>query len=93
MAAGLDVGCPILVLTSARSLTGNTWSEDFRAVDSVLDVKQIWKRVPELGSHTTLVKLDDAVHDVTFSRREVRERAFEEIGRFLSAYVTDPARM
>ena len=93
VAAGLDVGCPILVLTSARSLTGNTWREDFRAVDSVLDVKQIWKRVPELGSHTTLVKLDDAVHDVTFSRREVRERAFEEIGRFLSAYVTDPARM
>jgi len=93
VAAGLDVGCPILVLTSARSLTGNTWSEDFRAVDSVLDVKQIWKRVPELGSHTTLVKLDDAVHDVTFSRREVRERAFEEIGRFLRAYVTDPARM
>ena len=93
VAAGLDVECPILVLTSARSLTGNTWSEDFRAVDSVLDVKQIWKRVPELGSHTTLVKLDDAVHDVTFSRREVRERAFEEIGRFLRAYVTDPARM
>ena len=93
VAAGLDVGCPILVLTSARSLTGNTWSEDFRAVDSVLDVKQIWKRVPELGSHTTLVKLNDAVHDVTFSRREVRERAFEEIGRFLRAYVTDPARM
>lgn len=93
VAAGLDVGCPILVLTSARSLTGNTWSEDFRAVDSVLDVKQIWKRVPELGSHTTLVKLDDAVHDVTFSRREVRERAFEEIGRFLRAYVTGPARM
>ena len=93
VAAGLDVGCPILVLTSARSLTGNTWSEDFRAVDSVLDVKQIWKRVPELGSHTTFVKLDDAVHDVTFSRREVRERAFEEIGRFLRAYVTDPARM
>ena len=93
VAAGLDVGCPILVLTSARSLTGNTWREDFRAVDSVLDVKQIWKRVPELGSHTTLVKLDDAVHDVTFSRREVRERAFEEIGRFLRAYVTDPARM
>ena len=93
VAAGLDVGCPILVLTSARSLTGNTWSEDFRAVDSVLDVKQIWKRVPELGSHTTLVKLDDAVHDVTFSRREVRERAFEEIGRFLRAYVTDQAPM
>ena len=93
VAAGLDVGCPILVLTSARSLTGNAWSEDFRAVDSVLDVKQIWERVPELGSHTTLVKLDDAVHDVTFSRREVRERAFEEIGRFLRAYVTDPARM
>ena len=73
--------------TSARSITGETWTEGFRAADSVLDVAQIWKRVPDLGAHTTLVKLEDAVHDVTLSRRDVRERAFGEIARFVRAYV------
>jgi len=71
----------------ARSITGETWTEGFRAADSVLDVAQIWKRVPDLGAHTTLVKLEDAVHDVTLSRRDVRERAFGEIARFVRAYV------
>ncbi|MDO4887574.1 MAG: alpha/beta hydrolase [Actinomycetaceae bacterium] len=87
VSAGLAIDCPILVLTSARSITGDTWSEDFRAADCVLDVGQIWKRVPDLGAHTTLVKLRDAVHDVTFSRRSVRESAFREIERFVATYV------
>ena len=42
---------------------------------------------PRPGRHTTLVKLEDAVHDVTLSRRDVRERAFGEIARFVRAYV------
>ena len=85
--AFVQYDCPVLVLTSARSITGETWTEGFRAADSVLDVAQIWKRVPDLGAHTTLVKLEDAVHDVTLSRRDVRERAFGEIARFVRAYV------
>ena len=87
VSGGLAIDCPVLVLTSARSITGETWTEGFRAADSVLDVAQIWKRVPDLGAHTTLVKLEDAVHDVTLSRRDVRERAFGEIARFVRAYV------
>lgn len=87
VAEGLDITCPILVLTSARSNLSMEWSEAFRETDGVLDVAQIWKRVPELGSHVTLVKLDKAIHDVILSRREVRERAFEEIGRFVKSYV------
>ena len=87
IAEGLTIECPVLVLTSARSFSSDEWHEDFRAADSVLDVKQLWKRVPALGDHVTLVKLDGAIHDVTFSRREVRNKAFSEIARFAKAYV------
>jgi hypothetical protein len=32
------------------------------------------------------VRVEGALHDVTMSRKEVRERAFDEIGRWLDAY-------
>ena len=86
VAEGLDIVCPVLVLTSNRSNFAAEWSEDYRETDGVLDVAQIWKRVPELGSHVTLIKLDKAIHDVILSRREVRDKAFEEIEDFIAAY-------
>lgn len=86
VASGLDISCPILVLTSSRSIAPSEWSEELRGVDCVLDVGQIWSRVPSLGSHVTLVKLDNAIHDVTLSRREVRNQAFSEIERFVRTY-------
>lgn len=87
VAQGLAIPCPVLVLTSARSNMQSTWTEDFRSSDNVLDVQQIWKRIPDLGRHVTLIKLDGAIHDVLFSRREVREEGFAHIAQFLNAYV------
>ena len=87
VAQGLSIECPILVVTSTRSHFQSQWTEDFRSADNVLDVQQIWKRVPEIGRHVTLIKVEGAIHDVTFSRREVREEAFGHIARFLNAYV------
>ncbi|WP_182049536.1 alpha/beta fold hydrolase [Changpingibacter yushuensis] len=87
VAAGLDITCPILVLTSNRSVARPTWSEDYRAGDGVLDVQQIWKRIPGLGSCVTLCKLTDAIHDVTLSRESVRREAFRIINRFVYASV------
>lgn len=87
VAKGLDITCPVLVLTSRRTIVAMEWSEDHRGADSVLDVAQIWKRVPDLGNHITLIKLDSAIHDVILSRREVRTLAFDEIARFINGYV------
>lgn len=83
VAEGLAIDCPILVLTSARSISHSEWTEDFRQADGVLDVQQIWKRVPLLGQCVTLYKLPGAIHDVTFSQEPVRNRAFETINRFV----------
>lgn len=86
VAAGLSIDAPILMLTSARTIFSANWSEEMRAADIVLDVQQMWQRAPFLGSHVTIAKLDAAIHDVTMSRAPVRERAFTEIERFISAY-------
>lgn len=91
IARGLAIDAPVLVLSSARSargLLGGEWSEDFLRTDTVLDVRRIAERAPDLGNHVTLVRLDGALHDVILSSPPVRERAFDEVRRFLSAYAS-----
>ena len=88
VAAGLSITAPILILTSARSVVSSTWNTDFLSADSVLTVENIWRQVPSLGASVTLIKLEGAIHDVTFSHRSVRDQAFSEIGRFLQAWLS-----
>lgn len=85
VAGGLDIDCPILAITSKRSFDADEWDEQMRRADTVLDVEQIWKRIPGLGNITTLVKLDDAVHDVVLSQEPVRQEAYRYVAQFLSA--------
>ena len=40
-----------------------------------------------LGRHVTLAQVEGAIHDVTLSRPEVRKVVFDEVARFLTAYV------
>lgn len=87
VAAGLSIDCPILTLTSAHTIIADTWKDEMRGADIVLDVAQIWKRVPTLGARTTLIKLDNAIHDVVLSRASVRHEAYAEIERWLRAYL------
>lgn len=87
VAKGLDISCPTIVLTSNATLFSDKWSPDMRSADTVLDVEQIWRRVPSLSRVTTLIRLEGAIHDVTLSRAAVRTQAFGEIRRWLRTYV------
>lgn len=87
VAEGLDISCPVLVFTSAQSYFADKWAAQMRSADTVLDVTQIWKRVPTLGAVTTLVKLDGAIHDVLLSRAEVRKSAYAHIDHWLQAVI------
>ena len=80
---GIDVGAPVLTLCSTSSLVVETWTDAAAAADTVLDVKQIAKWSHQLGPHVTVVRVADALHDVLCSRKEIRERAFETIARWL----------
>lgn len=84
---GLDLTVPVLVLTSGSTGRPKEWDESCSSTDIVLDVRQIRKWAPKLAGHLTLVKIDGALHDVTLSRVEVRTRVFDEIARWLDAYV------
>ena len=84
---GLDLDMPLLVLTSSRSAHPREWDPSCSRADIVLDVRQIRKWAHTLASHVTLVNVEGALHDVTLSRKEVREAAFDEITRWHDAYV------
>lgn len=87
VAQGLGITCPVLVLASSRSELGVKWTAEMRSADTVLDVEQIAQRSVNLGPLVTLARFDGAIHDVFLSRREVRERAYAELTRWVGAYV------
>ncbi len=84
VAKGLNMDLPVLVMTSARSDITETWNQRQRSVDGVLDVELIWKRAAYLSNHTTIVKLSGAIHDVVFSRAEVRTEAFTQLCNWIT---------
>ena len=85
---GLNVPAPVLVLTSGASGRPSVYDETCTATDIVLDVEQIRRWAPRLADHVTLVRVEGAIHDVTMSREPVRRRAFDEITRWVDAYVS-----
>lgn len=84
---GVDVGAPVLVMTSGGSRYPRAWDETVTGHDIVLNVDQIRKWAHKLGDHVTLTRIDGALHDITLSAEPVRKRAFDEISRWLDAYV------
>ena len=84
---GIEVGCPVLVLTSGATAWPKEMGEDVHGHDIVLEVNQIRRWAPALGRHVTLVSIDGARHDVVLSREPVRSRVYSEIERWHAAYV------
>ena len=84
---GLDVGCPALVLTSGGSALPLEMGEDVHGHDIVLDVEQIRRWTPALGRHVTYVGIEGARHDVVLSRPDARKRVYDELERWVTAYV------
>ena len=85
--AGLDVACPTLVLSSARSYFGEQTDETATSNDIVLDVEQIRRWASSVGRHVTSIAVEGAIHDVVLSRPEVRATAYDAIGTWLDAWV------
>jgi alpha-beta hydrolase superfamily lysophospholipase len=84
---GLDLTFPALVLSSARSSSPVELGDDVHSTDIVLDVEQIRRWSSSIGRHVTYVGVEGARHDVFLSLAEPRARAFDELGRWLAAYV------
>jgi len=84
---GVDIGAPLLMLTSGVSGHPKEWDDSVTSTDIVLDVEQMWRWAPKLSKHVTMVRIDGALHDVTMSAESVRKAAFDQIDRWLDAYI------
>ncbi|WP_369370394.1 alpha/beta hydrolase [Promicromonospora sp. Populi] len=90
VARGLGIEIPVLVLLSARSAISTRWNEEMKRADAVLDVVGIARRVPDVGSLTTLVRINGGLHDATLSAEPVREQVWREMSRWFRGYVLAP---
>jgi alpha-beta hydrolase superfamily lysophospholipase len=89
---GLELPCPVLVLSSGRSTLPEEMGEEVHGTDIVLDVAQIRRWATALGPHVTYVAVEGARHDVVLSREAPRRAAYDAIGTWLSAWVDPPKR-
>lgn len=82
---GLEVGGPVLVMASRRTLFTAVWSDDVPAADVVLDVEQIARWSHKLGCLVTIARFDGAMHDTFLSGQPVREQVYVTVRSFLDA--------
>lgn len=87
VARGLDIRCPVLVLTSDTSGDAKNWHEEILSTDSVLDVAQIRERARRLGDDVTVVPVHGGAHDLSLSPEPARSTFFAEVFRWLAQRV------
>ena len=86
VAAGIDVGAPVLTLLSARSTIQPRWDAAMLTTDIVLVVDDIAERVLKLGAEVSVARIDGALHDVFLSREPARAASYAAITRWLRGY-------
>jgi alpha-beta hydrolase superfamily lysophospholipase len=59
------------------------WSEVAARADTVLEVSQIAQWAHQLSPDVTVLRVQDAIHDVFLSRKDVRQAALDSVGRWL----------
>ena len=88
IARGLDIDAPVLMMSSDRSSHPTSVEDpDLLRTDAVLDVQRMRRRAAQLSRHVTIAQVPGALHDVVLSPEPVRSRVYDELDRWLSAYV------
>lgn len=80
-----QLNIPVLVMHSSASAKLSTFSEEAHRKDIVLDVEDIKSRSATLGNKVTLLEIQDAIHDIFLSKKEVREKAFDGMFEWLAS--------
>jgi alpha-beta hydrolase superfamily lysophospholipase len=81
---GLSIDVPVLLAASARSYVGKL-SEAAHRADAVLNVEDMVRYGPRLGSQVTIVRIEGGLHDLTLSAPAVRAEFFDQVDRWLRA--------
>lgn len=77
---------PILVLHSARSNRGDgsVWRPEFGRADLVLDVTDIARDGPKIGTRVTMTSIEGGLHDLALSDPDAQARTFDAVSAWLS---------
>jgi alpha-beta hydrolase superfamily lysophospholipase len=79
-----NISVPILIIHSSDSIKISKFSKEAMSKDIVLNIEDIKRVGLELGDKVSLIKIDDAQHDVFLSTKIVREDAFDKMFSWLS---------
>lgn len=82
--ANSNIKVPVLVMYSSASSNLSKFSEEAMVKDIVLDVSDIKRIGAKLGVQVTLLEIENAQHDIFLSRKNVREKAFNEMFAWLN---------
>ena len=80
---GMQIKSPILMMRSGCTVNNVKWEEDYMRCDCLLDVDFLEKWAPKLGPNVTTVTVEDGMHDVFLSRKDVRDFAYRTMFEFL----------
>jgi len=83
----LKVKSPVLVMRGDCSTDEDEWTEDYMHCDGVLNVDHIGEWAPELGEKVTTRVIQDGLHDLYLSRKDVRDKAYRETFEFIDAQI------
>lgn len=78
------IAVPILLMYSARGVSGDSWTEEFNSADAVLDPADIRRYGLGLGPDVKAVRVEGGLHDLVLSRTGVREPLYRYIFSWLS---------
>lgn len=86
----LDLHLPILCLHSSVShIPDDTPSEADFVSDTVLDVEDMKRLAPTMGSDVRLVEIKNGLHDLILSKQPARGKALAELIRFAEGQAAD----
>ncbi|MFZ4454957.1 MAG: alpha/beta hydrolase [Bacteroidales bacterium] len=81
---GLSIQCPILTLSSDKSIHVGSWNVGYQTADGVLNVKDIQHYSHNLGNNSSLAIVPGGMHDLVLSKKNVRDAVYREMFRWLS---------
>ncbi|MFI3268223.1 MAG: alpha/beta hydrolase [Rikenellaceae bacterium] len=74
---------PVVVMHSDKSTSDTKYSSNYDNSDAVLDVADMDKHARNMGKNVEVIVIKNALHDIALSRKDVREKYYQEIHNFL----------
>ena len=79
----MELPCAVLLMRSDKSIRESQWTPDFQCADAVLSVDHISHYGTRIGKDVTEVVINDGLHDLALSRKDVRENFYLQLFKWL----------